>query len=92
VAKEKMLSAGVIPTTSTVLTGEHDDDPAATAAAYLNKHHINVLFEKLCAALIYHKPEKPREFLVEQLAQLEKSGGVCTISILAFLYLSSHII
>ncbi|TNN41794.1 EF-hand calcium-binding domain-containing protein 10 [Liparis tanakae] len=43
------------------------------AADYLKKHKIPELLENLTSMLFFHRPEKPREFLVEQLEQLKMS-------------------
>ncbi|XP_053175472.1 EF-hand calcium-binding domain-containing protein 10 [Scomber japonicus] len=48
------------------------------AADYLKKHKIIELMENLTSMLFFHRPENPREFLVEQLEQLKISqhGGI----------------
>ena len=43
---------------------------------YLGQHRILELFEDLCTALAYHKPEDPRAFIIEQLEALQRGGGV----------------
>ncbi|XP_039989235.1 EF-hand calcium-binding domain-containing protein 10 [Xiphias gladius] len=43
------------------------------AADYLKKHKIIELMDYLTSMLFFHRPEKPREFLVEQLEQLKIS-------------------
>ncbi|XP_070687611.1 EF-hand calcium-binding domain-containing protein 10 [Pempheris klunzingeri] len=43
------------------------------AADYLKKHKIIELMENLSGLLFYYRPEKPREFLIEQLEQLKIS-------------------
>ncbi|XP_042268360.1 EF-hand calcium-binding domain-containing protein 10 [Thunnus maccoyii] len=40
---------------------------------YLKKHKILELMENLTSMLFFHRPENPREFLVEQLEQLKMS-------------------
>ncbi|KAK9516336.1 hypothetical protein VZT92_024273 [Zoarces viviparus] len=41
------------------------------AADYLKKHKIPELVENLTSMLFFYRPEKPREFLVEQLELLK---------------------
>ncbi|KAL6106329.1 efcab10 [Pungitius sinensis] len=43
------------------------------AADYLRKHKLLELMENLSCMLLFHRPENPREFLVEQLEQLKLS-------------------
>ncbi|XP_059191341.1 EF-hand calcium-binding domain-containing protein 10 [Centropristis striata] len=43
------------------------------AADYLRKHQILELMDNLTSMLFFHRPENPREFLVEQLEQLKLS-------------------
>ncbi|XP_034390269.1 EF-hand calcium-binding domain-containing protein 10 [Cyclopterus lumpus] len=43
------------------------------AADYLKKHKIPELLENLTSMLFFYRPEKPREFLVEQLELLKIS-------------------
>ncbi|KAI4825388.1 hypothetical protein KUCAC02_021071 [Chaenocephalus aceratus] len=43
------------------------------AAEYLKKHNIIELLDNLSGMLFFHRPEKPREFLIEQLEQLKIS-------------------
>nr|XP_046249901.1 EF-hand calcium-binding domain-containing protein 10 [Scatophagus argus] len=43
------------------------------AADYLKKHKIIELMDNLTSMLFYHRPENPREFLIEQLEQLKSS-------------------
>ncbi|KAF3855186.1 hypothetical protein F7725_023241, partial [Dissostichus mawsoni] len=43
------------------------------AAEYLKKHNIIQLLDNLSCMLFFHRPEKPREFLIEQLEQLKIS-------------------
>ncbi|KAK5866957.1 hypothetical protein PBY51_011486 [Eleginops maclovinus] len=43
------------------------------AAEYLKKHRIIELLDNLSCMLFFHRPEKPREFLIEQLEQLKIS-------------------
>ncbi|XP_019934384.2 EF-hand calcium-binding domain-containing protein 10 [Paralichthys olivaceus] len=48
------------------------------AADYLKRHRIMELMENLSSLLFFYRPEKPREFLIEQLEQLkisQQSGG-----------------
>jgi hypothetical protein len=48
---------------------EARDDRRQAAAIYLDKHGIEGLFERLAAALIFHKPEDPRTFLVQEIGR-----------------------
>ncbi|KAM8892911.1 EF-hand calcium-binding domain-containing protein 10-like [Spinachia spinachia] len=43
------------------------------AADYLRKHKLLELMENLSGLLLFHRPDNPREFLVEQLEQLKLS-------------------
>uniref|UniRef100_A0A667Y004 Si:dkey-42p14.3 n=1 Tax=Myripristis murdjan TaxID=586833 RepID=A0A667Y004_9TELE len=43
------------------------------AADYLEKHKIIELFDNLTSMLFFHRPENPREFLIEKLEQLRSS-------------------
>lgn len=45
------------------------------AEEYLRKHRIMELFEDLCTAVCYKKPENVEEFLVEQLELRKKNGS-----------------
>lgn len=43
------------------------------ALEYMDEHKIPELFEQVTAALVYHRPDNPKEFLIEHLSQLEKA-------------------
>ena len=43
------------------------------AANYLRKHKIPQLLENLTAALVYHRPDDPRQFMKEQVEKLLKA-------------------
>ena len=43
------------------------------AASYLRKHKIPKLLENLTAALVYHRPDDPRQFMREHIEQLLKA-------------------
>ncbi|XP_041854083.1 EF-hand calcium-binding domain-containing protein 10 [Melanotaenia boesemani] len=43
------------------------------AADYLKKHKIIELMDNLTSMLLFHRPENPREFLVEELKKLKVS-------------------
>lgn len=45
-------------------------DPRAEAEQYLEKHQIPKLFEQLGAAVVYSKPDNPREFLISELRRI----------------------
>ena len=45
------------------------------AEEYLRKHHIVELFEDICTAIAYKKPENVKEFIIEQL-ELRKTHGI----------------
>ncbi|XP_013880510.1 EF-hand calcium-binding domain-containing protein 10 [Austrofundulus limnaeus] len=48
------------------------------ATVYLEKHKIMDLMENLTSMLLFHRPQNPREFLIEQLKLLkhcQQSGG-----------------
>ncbi|NWU98071.1 EFC10 protein, partial [Upupa epops] len=46
---------------------------------YLRRHRIDRLLRRLCALLLHHRPERPREFLIEVLERVkagrEAKGG-----------------
>jgi hypothetical protein len=46
-------------------------NPDEKARAYLDTHQIMPLFEKLCAELVLAKPENPRAFLAQLLANMQ---------------------
>ncbi|KAM3870116.1 EF-hand calcium-binding domain-containing protein 10 [Diretmus argenteus] len=43
------------------------------ATDYLKKHNIIELMNELTTKLFFHRPENPREFLIDQLEQLKAS-------------------
>ncbi|XP_075994163.1 EF-hand calcium-binding domain-containing protein 10 [Genypterus blacodes] len=43
------------------------------AADYLQRHRVFELMENLTSLLFYHRPENPKEFLIEQLEKLKVS-------------------
>ncbi|XP_028286310.1 EF-hand calcium-binding domain-containing protein 10 [Parambassis ranga] len=43
------------------------------AADYLKKHKIAELMDNLISMLLFHRPENPRAFLIQQLEQLKAS-------------------
>ena len=45
-------------------------------ADYMRKFQIQELFEDLCSAVMYKRPENVREFLVEQLEIRKEKGSV----------------
>lgn len=53
----------------------HPPDPAETAKEYLLKHRVMALFEMMTAALLYYKPDDPKEFLVDSLVKLKSGSG-----------------
>ncbi|KAM9292847.1 EF-hand calcium-binding domain-containing protein 10 [Morus bassanus] len=38
---------------------------------YLERHRLPELLHRLCALLLYHRPEKPREFLIQALERVK---------------------
>ncbi|NXT48813.1 EFC10 protein, partial [Pluvianellus socialis] len=42
---------------------------------YLRRHRIPELLQRLGALLLYHRPERPREFLVEALERVKAGRG-----------------
>ncbi|XP_035013639.1 EF-hand calcium-binding domain-containing protein 10 [Hippoglossus stenolepis] len=72
-------TAGIIATSF----NKRDAEKMATekerdAAEYLKRHRIMELLENLSSLLFFYRPEKPTQFLVEQLEQLkmsQESGG-----------------
>mmetsp|Transcript_39188 Transcript_39188/g.85253 ORF Transcript_39188/g.85253 Transcript_39188/m.85253 type:complete len:215 (-) Transcript_39188:393-1037(-) len=53
----------------------HPPDPAEIAKEYLLKHRVLSLFEMMTAALLYYKPEDPKQFLVDRLVKLKCGNG-----------------
>mmetsp|Transcript_28539 Transcript_28539/g.39419 ORF Transcript_28539/g.39419 Transcript_28539/m.39419 type:complete len:220 (+) Transcript_28539:52-711(+) len=53
----------------------HPPDPAEVAKEYLLRHRILPLFESMTAALLFHKPDKPRQYLVENLVNMKTGSG-----------------
>lgn len=51
------------------------EDPRQLASDYLSKHNIPQLLEKLCTALVLHKPADPRVFLIQEVAALKKEAA-----------------
>ncbi|XP_020840217.1 EF-hand calcium-binding domain-containing protein 10 isoform X2 [Phascolarctos cinereus] len=45
--------------------------PEEKAQLYLKKHHIMELLNHLTFQLLYHRPEKPRDFLLNMLARIK---------------------
>ena len=43
------------------------------ALDYMDEHKIPELFEQATAALVYHRPDNPKQFLIEHLKQLESA-------------------
>ncbi|XP_051976097.1 EF-hand calcium-binding domain-containing protein 10 isoform X2 [Xyrauchen texanus] len=43
------------------------------AAEYLKKHNISDLMDNLTSMLFFYRPERPREFLIDQLEKLKVS-------------------
>jgi len=82
----KMEAGGVTGITSTVLMGnvESKEDRRAQAATYMEENNIDTLFQNLCTALVYEKPEDPKAFLVSELKRLqaEKVSKLSKISLL----------
>jgi len=71
--KTEMIHKGIHIINSSYLS-EIRSDKRETASAYLEKHNIQHLMEKLCSALAFHQPADPRTFLIEQLQGVQKDG------------------
>lgn len=82
----KLEKAGVTTITSSVLLDavQSNEDRRQEAAAYMEEHDINTLFQNLCTSLVYSKPEDPKNFLVKELQRLQKqkTGDLNKISML----------
>ncbi|KAG7395644.1 EF-hand calcium-binding domain-containing protein 10 [Phytophthora boehmeriae] len=48
-------------------------DPKVRAEMYMASHGVNELFEGLGTLLLYHRPQNPREFLVQHLQELRQA-------------------
>jgi hypothetical protein len=59
---------------SSAMTPEiNTKDPKVRAELYMASHGITELFEGLGTLLLYHRPANPREFLVQQLGEIQKA-------------------
>jgi hypothetical protein len=47
-------------------------DPKKEAVAYLEEKRIHSLFELLLSKIMFHKPEDPQEFLLEELTRIHE--------------------
>lgn len=50
-------------------TGPHEEE----TMRYLKEHKVLALFENLTAALVYYRPEDPREFMKDYILQLQEA-------------------
>ncbi|KAJ0400131.1 hypothetical protein P43SY_009934 [Pythium insidiosum] len=48
-------------------------DPKVRANLYMQTHGIKELFDGLGTLLLFHRPDEPRAFLAQQLAELQRS-------------------
>lgn len=46
-------------------------DPRVQAEAYIKRHKVDKIFQDLGTALVYSRPENPREFLIQELRRLQ---------------------
>lgn len=72
--KIRCEKAGVRLITSKVMLEQLNskEDRRSQAANYMDEHNIPLLCQKLCTALVYHKPDEPKPFLVKELQKLQK--------------------
>lgn len=49
------------------------EDRKADVTEYFMQHNIPTMFEYLCTMLVYHKPEDPKLFLIEQLQSMREN-------------------
>jgi len=61
---------------------ERRDDTRVDVAEYLKKHDINTLFEKLCATLLYNRPQDPYGFLASELKRIGQEKSRSAINLL----------
>jgi hypothetical protein len=54
------------------------NDPRVRAELYMQTHGIKELFETLGTQLLFHRPQDPRQFLIEKLNELKKNKGAKT--------------
>jgi nicotinamidase/pyrazinamidase len=47
-------------------------DRRTDSVNYIESNNIHVIFQKLTAALVYHKPANPKEFLIQEIQKLQK--------------------
>lgn len=66
-----MQQAGVELIHSMVLM-EVNGNRRTQASAYIEENGIHVLLQKFTAALVYHQPDNPKEFLIRELQKLQK--------------------
>ena len=52
------------------------EDPRVEAKAYLESKGVLRLFQELGTALIYNKPEDPRQFIIDELKKLKEKEKV----------------
>eukprot|EP01025_Chloroclados_australasicus_P021494 TRINITY_DN2261_c0_g2_i2.p2 TRINITY_DN2261_c0_g2~~TRINITY_DN2261_c0_g2_i2.p2 ORF type:complete len:139 (+),score=22.35 TRINITY_DN2261_c0_g2_i2:222-638(+) len=50
-------------------------DPQREAEDYLQEHKILTIFEEMTAALLFHKPQHPKLFLVEFLEEMKAKAA-----------------
>ncbi|XP_070578738.1 testis-specific expressed protein 55-like [Ptychodera flava] len=53
------------------------EDPYTRAVKYLERYNVMHVFQQLTANLVYHRPEDPLQFMLDEIVKLqkEKAGG-----------------
>ena len=59
-------------------------DPRAEAREYLESKGVTALMQELGTALLYKKPENPREFLVEKLREMKTTSETKKLGSMVF--------
>lgn len=67
-------NAGVQLVTSACLLEQREDRRKA-AMLYLEEQGIGGLFERLCASLVFHQPDDPRTFLMQEISRIQRKKG-----------------
>jgi nicotinamidase-related amidase len=70
-----LLEQGGVALTRFAVMQEERDDKGKDAARYLERHGVLTIFERVCAALVFHRPSDPKEYVIKELQKLQESNG-----------------
>lgn len=59
---------------SPIQSDHYDQDLRQQAEAYAEKYRINTILEELMAHVLYHQPDKPRQFMKSHLSKAQQNG------------------